>query len=98
MPSQPLGDGVAVVDVPVHARAGVTARGAGDDAAAGALGRPPSRGQRPAVVAEGVDEMQLGPGAEDLAQHDGRRALVDAELDHAPAAARRRAQDGGVVV
>ena len=55
-----LGDGAAVVDVPGHARAGVAARGAGHDAAARALGRPPARRQRPAVVAEGVDEVQLG--------------------------------------
>ena len=56
----PLGDRGAVVDVPGHPRPGVTARGAGHDAPAGALGRPPPRRQRPAVVAEGVDEVQLG--------------------------------------
>jgi hypothetical protein len=82
----------AVVDVPGHPRAAVTATCARDHPPARALRRPPSGGQRQDLLAERVDEVKLGARLEDLAQHDGGRALVDADLDHATPPRRRHAQ------
>jgi hypothetical protein len=44
------------------------------------------------VVAEGVDEVQLGVGPEDLAEHDRRRPLVDADLHDPSPTGRQLAQ------
>ena len=50
------------------------------------------------MVAEGVDEVQLGAGLEDLAEQHGRRALVDADLDDALAPGGDRAQQARVLL
>ena len=75
------------------------ARRARDDAArvAHSVAPQPAR-QRSGVVAERVDQVQLGAGLEHVAEHDGRRALVDADLDDAPARrAAARAQHARVL-